>query len=140
MKNKLLVASLLALMSAAATAQTASKPSVTPAVAGQPAVAAQPAARVPTPGDMAAHQIARFDTNKDGKVSRDEFMKPAQANFKRTDLNNDGFVTAAELTEFGKRQMAEFAKMRDQATKVAPGAPASAAKPATSPAADKPAK
>jgi hypothetical protein len=136
MKNKLLFASLLAVLSAAATAQTAqtaqiaSKPSASPTAAGKPG-----AAPVNVP-DVASHQIARFYLNNDGKVSRDEFLKPAQANFKRTDLNGDGFVTAPELSEFGKRQMAEFTKMREKTIKevadatTKPGVPAAAEKPA----------
>lgn len=132
MKNKLLVASLLAVMSAAATAQATqatSKPSASPA-------SEKPAATPVSVPDVAAHQVARFDLNKDGKVSRDEFLKPAHATFKRTDLNGDGFVTAPELNEFGKRQMAEFAKMRDKINKEVAvatsklGAPAPAVNPA----------
>lgn len=40
---------------------------------------------------------SRFDTNKDGKVTRDEFLGQ-QPGFDRVDTNKDGVVTADEVT------------------------------------------
>lgn len=136
MKNTLLVASLLAIMSASAMAQTApaatAKPGAAPAAATTPAIApSAPVHRLPDPEQMAKSQIARFDTNKDSKVSLEEFLKPANSNFKRIDLNNDGFVTASELVEANKRQMAEMTKQLTKMSQpVAPAAAKAAEKPA----------
>jgi Ca2+-binding EF-hand superfamily protein len=38
----------------------------------------------------------RFDKNKDGTISRDEFRAPTLANFDQMDLNKDGTVSVAE--------------------------------------------
>lgn len=146
MKKNLLLVSLLAVMSASAFAQTTPAPSKpTTAVSGvavPPGTkAAAPVRLGPDPDQMAKQQIARFDTNKDGKVSLDEFLKPAKDSFKRTDANNDGFVTAEELVAFNKRQMEEFMKTRG--IPHSPTAPAKAVAPvkAVAPAAqEKPAK
>lgn len=50
------------------------------------------------------------DTNKDGKISHDEFMaasqKRAEEHFKRMDTNGDGFIDQAE-------RKAAFEKMRE---------------------------
>jgi len=41
--------------------------------------------------------IKRFDTNKDGKVTKDEFEAPARARFAANDLNDDGKISDADL-------------------------------------------
>lgn len=40
-----------------------------------------------------------MDTDKDGKVSRQEFMTYMEAEFKRLDKNNDGKLDVKELTK-----------------------------------------
>ncbi len=40
---------------------------------------------------------AQFDANKDGKVSRDEFVNGPTLLFDRADANHDGILTRAEL-------------------------------------------
>jgi uncharacterized low-complexity protein len=42
-----------------------------------------------------------MDTNKDGKVSRDEFMKAHQAMFDAMDTNKDGMIDADEMKAAG---------------------------------------
>ena len=46
------------------------------------------------------HGMMNADTNKDGKISHDEFMaasqKRAEEHFNRMDTNNDGFIDQAE--------------------------------------------
>jgi hypothetical protein len=137
MKKQLLIASLLAIASAAM-AQTA--PTSVTAPAAKPGVAATPAAgvrQVPV-GDMGAkRQVERFDTNKDGKVSLKEFLAPGTENFRKIDLNNDNNITVEELSQVQKRHMAEFEKRRaadvgKQGQPVTPVKPAPA--PATAPA------
>ena len=54
-------------------------------------------ARLPTIKDADAKPfLDRFDANKDGEISLDEFRAPTMANFARMDLNHDGTVTPAE--------------------------------------------
>jgi len=59
------------------------------------------AARVKT--DSAA-VLARFDTNKDGKVSLAENRAPAMAQFDRADTNKDGSLSVAEQKAAGARR------------------------------------
>ena len=40
--------------------------------------------------------LDRFDKNKDGAITKDEFRAPTLANFDRLDLNKDGTVSVAE--------------------------------------------
>jgi hypothetical protein len=44
----------------------------------------------------AAPVLARFDTNKDGKISLSEHRAPALAQFARADTNRDGSLSPAE--------------------------------------------
>lgn len=47
-------------------------------------------------GGMGMHMIRMADTNKDGTVTRDEFMAGAAQHFDKMDANKDGTLTAAE--------------------------------------------
>ncbi|MFA6117186.1 MAG: EF-hand domain-containing protein [Sphingomonas sp.] len=54
------------------------------------------------PGAMGHHgghgdMLARIDTNKDGKISRDEMRARIDARFDRLDTNKDGFIDQAEM-------------------------------------------
>jgi Ca2+-binding EF-hand superfamily protein len=40
--------------------------------------------------------LDRFDANKDGSISKDEFRNPTLSNFKKLDTNNDGTLSVAE--------------------------------------------
>ncbi len=55
----------------------------------------------PGPGGGPEAMLARLDVNKDGKISRDEFITPmtarATSHFDRIDANHDGFVEKAEM-------------------------------------------
>jgi len=50
-------------------------------------------------GRMAFHRpdLKRLDTDKDGKVSLEEFIAPMKAHFARMDANKDGFLDETEL-------------------------------------------
>lgn len=64
------------------------------AVVATPAAFAQMPHGMPNLGDMFLKQ---FDANHDGKVTRDEFIKPTEAQFDHMDTNGDGAVDASEL-------------------------------------------
>jgi Ca2+-binding EF-hand superfamily protein len=44
--------------------------------------------------------VARIDTDHDGRISRAEFLADARAQFARMDLDQDGFITADELSTY----------------------------------------
>lgn len=46
--------------------------------------------------------LMQFDTNKDKKVSQEEFLKPSQEQFKALDKNSDGTATVEEAEAFAK--------------------------------------
>ena len=46
--------------------------------------------------EMATSNLTRFDADKDGSVTQDEFRKPTLTNFDKMDLNKDGTLSVAE--------------------------------------------
>jgi hypothetical protein len=57
-------------------------------------------------GEGSAKQLLLLmDTDKNGKVSKAEFMAFMDAEFERLDLNRDGELDVKELTQFGVRHM-----------------------------------
>ncbi|MEG3125585.1 EF-hand domain-containing protein [Sphingomonas sp. GB1N7] len=69
---------------------------------GAPGMAPTPApAGTEGPHAMNGHRhgkmLAKLDTNKDGKISRDEMRAQADARFAKLDTNKDGFVDQTEL-------------------------------------------
>jgi|GEM_PF-105064 len=48
--------------------------------------------------------VERMDSDKDGKVSKDEAHGPLKNDFTRLDLNNDGYLTIEELSKLKKRK------------------------------------
>lgn len=61
--------------------------------------AAPPVRAADTPADM----LANLDSNKDGKVSAEEYKSKPLANFDRLDSNRDGNLTAAEVSAAARR-------------------------------------
>ncbi len=45
----------------------------------------------------------RADTDKDGKVSREEFMQQSERKFDKKDMNKDGFIDKDEMHQMMKR-------------------------------------
>lgn len=48
-------------------------------------------------GELGQRMLRRFDTNKDGRVTKDEFLAEVKRNFAEMDLNNDGRITDDDL-------------------------------------------
>ena len=62
------------------------------------AALAQRAARHGNRGERTGERLLRrFDADRDGKVTKDEFMKDVGARFAELDLNNDGRITEEDL-------------------------------------------
>ncbi|WEJ99885.1 MAG: EF-hand domain-containing protein [Candidatus Sphingomonas phytovorans] len=71
----------------------------------------------PPPGagrPMGGHggMIARLDTNKDGKISREEMRASADARFDKLDTNKDGFIDQAEIDAARALRKDHMGKMR----------------------------
>ena len=59
-------------------------------------------AESPSPPQLDFHEmhdkmLDRLDTNKDGKVSKDEFLRPKEERFAKFDTNKDGFLDSTEM-------------------------------------------
>jgi len=58
--------------------------------------------------------VEHFDTNKDGRVSKAEFLKPAEAQFAEMDRNGDGFVSLDEARAAAEARRRQIEQMRQQ--------------------------
>ena len=59
-----------------------------------------------TSSDHTAHQcdhMLAVDANKDGKISKEEFMKHHEQMFDKKDVNKDGFVDKENASHDGKK-------------------------------------
>lgn len=48
-------------------------------------------------GHQCGHKMSSVDLNKDGKISKEEFMKHHEAKFDKKDTNKDGFLDETEM-------------------------------------------
>lgn len=48
-------------------------------------------------GHQCQHMMSSVDLNKDGKISKEEFMKHHEAKFDKKDTNKDGFLDETEM-------------------------------------------
>lgn len=69
-------------------------------------------------GPRHGKMFERFDTDKDGKISRDEHMAHAEKMFERLDADDDGFVTQEEAKE-AREKMREMHRKHKEGEKPA---------------------
>jgi Ca2+-binding EF-hand superfamily protein len=74
--------------------------------AAQRAFAAKPAVDEAAVERRVTQILERMDTNKDGKISKDEARGPIAENFERIDTNKDGYIDKDELRSMVARNMA----------------------------------
>lgn len=79
------------------------------------ALLASPALAQQTQGNPSQMFLQTFDANKDGRVSRDEFVKPQvqqiEKQFQYMDKNGDGSVDAKEADAFAKEMQKRMQRM-----------------------------
>ena len=51
------------------------------------------------------NMMSKVDSDKDGKISKEEFLKHHEAMFDKKDLNNDGFIDEDEMGKMMKKHM-----------------------------------
>ena len=56
----------------------------------------------------------QFDTNQDGQVSKEEFLKPTEAQFDHMDRNKDGMLDKAEVKAFNDEMKQRVLEMQRQ--------------------------
>ena len=63
-----------------------------------------------TPGPAAAGDafMHHYDSDKDGKISLEEFQAPAARQFEEMDANGDGSISAEEATAFVEKLRSEM--------------------------------
>ena len=54
----------------------------------------------------------QFDTDKDGRVSKAEFLKPTEAQFDHMDRNKDGVLDPAEVKAFNTEMTQRMEEMQ----------------------------
>ncbi len=77
------------------------------------AAVAQPPAGGPPPS-LADSFMNSLDANKDGKVDKNEFLKPYEKQFQMMDANHDGAVDRSEIEAVERQMKARMEQMRRQ--------------------------
>ena len=65
-------------------------------------------------GGPKGKMLEKFDTNKDGVISKGEFITEMEAKFADMDKDGSGDVSAEEMSAHQKAKRAEMKKMRDK--------------------------
>ncbi|MEJ2316542.1 MAG: calcium-binding protein [Gammaproteobacteria bacterium] len=65
-------------------------------------------AETPEPAAAGDAFMHHYDSNKDGKISLEEFQAPAAKQFEEMDLNADGSISADEATAFVEKLRSEM--------------------------------
>ena len=87
----------------------------TPALAQQPSMQQMP--QMPQMPDLEKVFFEQFDTNKDGVVSKEEFLKPSIDQFEHMDRDKNGSLDQAEVKAFNdemKQRMQEMQRQMQQ--------------------------
>jgi len=74
----------------------------------------------PKPKKPKPSQVEKLDTDKDGKVSVEEYAAPSKAKFKKMDRDGDGFLVAEEFKKLPKASKKDK-KVQKEATEAATG-------------------
>ncbi len=64
--------------------------------------------------NMSSSQMKSMDTNGDGLVSKDEFMKAHEAKWDAMQKNKDGMVSIADMEKMHRNKMAKHSDMKKQ--------------------------
>lgn len=59
-------------------------------------------------GHHCPHKMSSADLDKDGKISKEEFMKHHETMFDKKDANKDGFLDDAEMHRMKKNHMHKY--------------------------------
>ncbi len=65
-------------------------------------------------GKHKGKMLEKLDTNKDGSISKGEFITAMEGKFAAMDKDGSGEITAAEMEEHHKEKRAEMKKMREE--------------------------
>ena len=86
-----------------------------------PALAQQaPTQQMP---DLNKMFFEQFDTDKDGRVSKAEFLKPTEDQFDHMDSSKDGMLDAAEVQAFNTEMTQRMEEMQRRMMQQQGGAP-----------------
>lgn len=77
-----------------------------------PAVAQQ--GQTPQMPDLETMFFQQFDTNQDGRVTREEFLKPTEAQFDHMDRDKNGSLDNAEVEAFNNEMKQRMQDMQRQ--------------------------
>jgi Ca2+-binding EF-hand superfamily protein len=81
------------------------------ALAASPLAAQQQGQNAPDPS---AQFMQELDTNRDGNVTLEEFMKPTQDGFREMDKNGDGLLTKPEVDAYAKEMQQRMQQQHQQ--------------------------
>ena len=84
------------------------------ALLSAPVVAQQPPMQLPQMPDLEEIFFKQFDSNGDGKVSKEEFLKPTEAQFDHMDDNHDGALDRAEIKAFNEAMQQRMKELQQQ--------------------------
>lgn len=90
----------------------------TPVLAQQP-----PMQQMPQMPDLEKVFFEQFDTNKDGVVSKEEFLQPTVEQFNHMDRDKNGALDSAEVRAFNDEMKQRMQEMQRQMQRQGQGAP-----------------
>jgi Ca2+-binding EF-hand superfamily protein len=76
-----------------------------------PLAAQQQGQNVPDPSEQFMQEL---DTNRDGNVTLQEFMKPTEDGFREMDKNGDGLLTKPEVDAYAKEMQQRMQQQQHQ--------------------------